>query len=187
MLFVAIIGVGVNAAGAWLLDRGSGESLAVKSAYLDVLGDTLGELGVMTAAVLVLTLGWRLADPVVAGAIAIVIIPRTWGLLRQAVNVLLEGTPSHLNLEEIGTVVQGVLGVVQVHDLHIWTLTSGKYAMSGHVEVETIADTDRILRDLHTLLHERFGIEHTTIQVESRPMLQITSKDREPKGSEPTR
>ena len=186
MLVVAVVGLGVNLAGMWLLREGSGESLNLKSAYLDLLGDALGSLGVVLVALLVITLGWRLADPLIAAAIAAFIIPRTWGLLRQAVNVLLEGTPAHVDLAELEGAMAHVAGVRQVHDLHVWTLTSGKYAMSGHVVIEDSAVGNRILNDLHTLLHERFGIDHTTIQIEAEPLVQITRRRGELQGEQDT-
>lgn len=180
MLVVAVAGLGVNLAGMWLLRAGAGESLNLKGAYLEVLSDALSSLGVIVAAVIVLTTGWRLADPIIGAAIGLFIIPRTWGLLRDAVNILLEGTPSHVNLVEVEGAMASVPGVRQVHDLHAWTLTSGKYAMSGHVLVEDLAAGNQILRDLHELLHERFGIEHTTIQLESEPLVQIAARGDEP-------
>lgn len=180
MLVVAVAGLGVNLAGMWLLRAGAGESLNLKAAYLEVLSDALGSLGVIVAAVTVLTTGWYLADPLIGAGIGLFIIPRTWGLLRQAVNILLEGTPPHVNLPEVESAMASVHGVRQVHDLHVWTLTSGKHAMSGHVVVEDLAAGNRILRDLHDLLHERFRIEHTTIQLESAPLIQIPTPSGEP-------
>ena len=176
MLVVAVAGLWVNLAGMWLLHGGSGESLNLRGAYLEVLSDALSSVGVILAALIMLTTGWRLADPVIGAGIGLGIIPRTWGLLRQAVNVLLEGTPPHVNVAEVESAMAGVSGVRHVHDLHVWTLTSGKHAMSGHVLVEDLAAGNRILRDLHELLHERFGIEHTTIQLESEPLLQIVER-----------
>jgi cobalt-zinc-cadmium efflux system protein len=173
MLGVAIVGLFVNIVGMWLLRAGAGESLSLKGAYLEVLSDALSSLGVIVAAAVVLTTGWHLADPMAGAGIGLFIIPRTWALLRQAVNVLLEGTPPHVNMAEVEEAMTGVPGVRHVHDLHVWTLTSGKHAMSGHVMVEDLAAANRILRDLHALLHERFGIEHTTIQLESQPLVQI--------------
>jgi cobalt-zinc-cadmium efflux system protein len=129
----------------------------------------------IVAALIVLTTGWRLADPLIGAGIGLFIIPRTWGLLRQAVNILLEGTPPHVNLGELQAAMASIPGAVQVHDLHVWTLTSGKYAMSGHVVVDDVAAADRILRDLHALLHDRFGVEHTTIQIEPRQLMQIAN------------
>lgn len=176
MLIIAVVGLFVNLAGMWLLRRGAGESLNLKGAYLEVLSDALGSLGVILAAILVLTTGWSLADPIIGAGIGLFILPRTWGLLRQGVNILLEGTPLHVNLAEVGRAMRGLPGIRQVHDLHVWTLTSGKYAMSAHVVVEDLTVGNQILRDLHELLHERFGIEHTTIQLESKPMIQIGSQ-----------
>src|SRR5258706_248003 len=113
--------------------------------------------------------GWTPADPLVSGAIALVIVPRTWRLLRQAVNVLLEGTPAHLDLGEIEVAILRVPGVRRVHDLHVWTLTSGREAMSAHVVVADVRESERLLEALHAVLHARFGIDHTTIQLETAP------------------
>lgn len=176
MLVVATAGLLVNLAGMWLLHKGSGESLNLKGAYLEVLSDALGSLGVIVAAVVVLATGWYLVDPLVGAGIGLFILPRTWGLLRQAVNILLEGTPPHVNLAEVEGAMAAVPGVRQVHDLHVWTLTSGKHAMSGHVVVEDLAAGNQILRDLHELIHDRYGIEHTTIQLESAPLVQLATK-----------
>ena len=179
MLIVAAVGLIVNAVGMWLLRSRSNESLNLKGAYLEVLSDALGSVGVIVAAVILLTTGWRLADPLIGAGIGLFIIPRTWGLLRQVVNILLEGTPPHVNLGQIERAMADVPGVTQVHDLHVWTLTSGKYAMSGHVVVDDVAASDRILRDLHAVLHDRFGVEHTTIQIEPRHLVQIAEHSRQ--------
>src|SRR5712664_1389143 len=162
MLAIAALGFGGNGACAWLLREAAGGSL-------DVLVDALSSLAVMAAAAVVLLTGWRLADPLASAAIALVIVPRTWALLRQAVNVLLEGTPAHLDLAEIEAAMRRVLGVRRVHDLHVWTLTSGREAMSAHVVVGDVGESDRLLRELHEVLHARFGIDHTTIQLETEP------------------
>ena len=175
MILVAAMGLAVNLVGIWLLRAGSRESLNVKGAYFEVLSDALGSVGVLLAGLIVVTTGWRLADPLIAAAIGLFILPRTWSLLRQATNILLEGTPTHVNLTEIESMMRTVHGVRQVHDLHVWTLTSGKYAMSGHAVVDDLAAGDRILRELHALLHERFEIDHTTIQLESEPLVQIAA------------
>ncbi|HET8579280.1 MAG TPA: cation diffusion facilitator family transporter, partial [Methylomirabilota bacterium] len=158
-----------------LLHRGAGESLNVRGAYLEVLGDAASSGAVIVAGALILLTGWSAADPLAGAAIGLLILPRTWGLLRQAVNVLLEGAPAHLDVSVIGLALCEVPGVRHIHDLHVWTLTSGREAMSAHVVVESGTSTDRILEDLHVLLHTRFGIDHTTIQVETEPapLLQI--------------
>src|SRR5215831_7177436 len=169
MLGIAAVGLAVNLACAGLLHGAAEASLNVRAAYLEVLGDALSSVGVVVAAALVVLTGWTLADPLVSGAIALVIVPRTWRFLRQAVNVLLEGTPAHLNLAEIEEAMTSVTGVRRVHDLHVWTLTSGREAMSAHVVVDDVRDSERLLETLHAVMHARFGIDHTTIQLETEP------------------
>jgi cobalt-zinc-cadmium efflux system protein len=169
MLAVGAAGLAVNLVCAWLLHDDAAASLNVRAAYLEVLGDALSSLGVVAAAATVIVTGWHLADPLVSGAIALVIVPRTWRLLRQAVNVLLEGTPAHLDLAEIEEAMRRVPGVRRVHDLHVWTLTSGREAMSAHAVVDDVRDSERLLETLHAVLHARFGIDHTTIQLETEP------------------
>jgi cobalt-zinc-cadmium efflux system protein len=177
MLAVASAGLLVNLAGLLLLRRGAAHSLNLKGAYFEVLGDALGSLGAILAAITIMATGRTWVDPAVGMGIALFIVPRTWRLLTQAVNVLLEGTPAHLYVAEVEAAMRGVRGVVQVHDLHIWTLTSGKYAMSGHAIVDNLAVGDQLLAELHAVLHARFGIDHTTIQLESRPLVQIAVRD----------
>ena len=169
MLVIALVGLAANLGCAWLLHADAAASLNVRGAYLHVLGDALSSVGVVVAAALVVATGWSIADPLASVAIALIIVPRTWGLLLQAVNVLLEGTPTHLDLGEIEAAIRRVPGVRRVHDLHVWTLTSGREAMSAHVVVEDVGASDRLLRELHEVLHARFGIDHTTIQLETEP------------------
>jgi cobalt-zinc-cadmium efflux system protein len=173
MLVIAFVGLLVNVGGLLLLGRGSAESLNIKGAYFEVLSDALGSVGAIAAAAMILATGWTWVDAAVGMGIGLFIVPRTWRLLSQAVNVLLEGTPAHLDLAEVEGAMRGVAGVVDVHDLHVWTLTSGKYAMSGHALVDNLGRGDQVLADLHVVLHTRFGIDHTTIQLESRPLVQI--------------
>jgi cobalt-zinc-cadmium efflux system protein len=169
MALVAALGLAVNLVCAWLLHRGARESLNVRAAYLEVLGDALSSVAVLAAAGVVIATGWTGADPLASALIVFFIVPRTWGLLRQAVNVLLEGTPAHLELGEIEAAMVRVAGVRRVHDLHVWTLTSGREAMSAHVVVDDIRESERLLEALHAVLHARFGIDHTTIQLETAP------------------
>jgi cobalt-zinc-cadmium efflux system protein len=178
VLAVAVIGLAVNLAGLRILHAGAGESLTVRSAYLEVLGDAISSGLVIVAGLVILLTGWVAVDLVAGALIALFILPRTWALLRQAVNVLLEGAPPHLDVTEIEDALRGAASVRRVHDLHVWTLTSGREAMSAHVVVEAGVATDKILEDLHVILHTRFGIDHTTIQIETEPspLLQITPR-----------
>jgi cobalt-zinc-cadmium efflux system protein len=178
ILAVAILGLAVNLVGLWLLHEGAGESLNVRSAYLEVLGDAVSSGIVIAAGTVILLTGWAVADLVAGALIALFILPRTWALLRQTVNVLLEGAPPHLDVVEIEEALRGAPGVRRVHDLHVWTLTSGRDAMSAHVVVEAGAPSDKILEDLHLILHTRFGVDHTTIQIETEPspLIQITPR-----------
>jgi len=169
MAAVAALGLAVNLLGAWLLQRGAHESLTVRAAYLEVLSDALSSLAALVAAAIMVVTGWTAADPLASAAIVFLILPRTWHLLRQAVNVLLEGTPPHLSLTEIEEAMTRVAGVRRVHDLHVWTLTSGREAMSAHVVVADVRESERLLESLHAVLHAKFGIDHTTIQLETAP------------------
>ena len=180
ILLVAALGLVVNLVGIGLLRSGAGESLNVRGAYLEVLGDAASSAAVIVAAAVIWATGWAIADPLASLAIALLILPRTWTLLRQAVNVLLEGAPPHLDVSEIESALCAAPGVQRVHDLHVWTLTSGREAMSAHVVVAPDAAKDRILEDLHVILHARFGIDHTTLQLETEPtqLLRITSSPR---------
>jgi cobalt-zinc-cadmium efflux system protein len=169
MLGVAALGLGVNLVAAWLLRPTASSSLNVRAAYLEVLSDAISSLGVLAAGLVVVTTGWYLVDPLMSAGIAIFIVPRTWRLLTQAVNVLLEGTPAHLSLEEVEAAIVQVPGVRRVHDLHVWALTSGHEAMSAHVVVTDLRDSERLLQALHAVVHTRFGIDHTTIQLDLEP------------------
>jgi cobalt-zinc-cadmium efflux system protein len=180
MLVIAILGLGVNLLGMGLLHHSAGENLNVRGAYLEVFSDALGSVGVIVAAVIILMTGFYLADPLISAAIGLFILPRTWVLMRQALHILMEGVPPHLNIREIEASMATMPGVRAVHDLHIWTLTSGKDAMSSHVVVDDLTVGDRMLRDLHKLLHERFGIEHTTLQLELEPLVQIVPQTGDP-------
>lgn len=166
MLGVAAIGLAVNVAGVFLLRAGAAESLNVKSAYFEVFSDMLTAIGVIVAAIVMLRTGWYYADPLISAGIGLFILPRTWLLLREAVGVLLEGTPSDVNLAAVRKRLGAVPGVKDVHDLHVWTLTSGVHAMSAHL----VVIDDRLHNDILTAAHETlahdFKIAHATVQIE---------------------
>ena len=171
MLIAALYGGIANCVGIFLLRAGSKESLAVRSAYLEVLSDALGSLGVVVAAIVLMTTGWEKADVLVSVAIALFMIPRTLILLREAFGVLMENAPTGLDLDEVRKHMSDVEGVVAVHDLHVWTITSGMPSLSAHVTVEPDPYEDgngeRILGTLKECLHDCFEIGHTTFQLES--------------------
>ena len=178
ILAVAALGLAVNLASLALLHADAGASLNVRGAYLEVLGDAVSSAVVIAAGAIILLTGWVWVDLVAGALIALFILPRTWALLRQAVNILLEGAPPHLDVRQIEEAMAAAPSVRRVHDLHVWTLTSGREAMSAHVVVEAGAPSDKILEELHVILHARFGIDHTTIQIETEPapLIQITPR-----------
>ncbi len=167
MLVIATIGLVINLISMKLLGEHSHGSLNVRGAYLEVLSDMLGSLGVIVASVIILMTGWQLADPLISAGIGLFILPRTWTLLNQTIHILLEGTPAGIDLESVQEGMKAVKGVKVVHDLHVWTITSGVDAMSGHVTVEDVNQGDRILAELQKMLKDKFGIQHTTIQLEA--------------------
>ena len=166
MLAVAVVGLVVNVLSAVLLHTASGESLNMKGAYFEVVSDMLGSIGVIVAAAIIHFTGWYYADPLFSVGIGLFIIPRTWKLLRETVGVLLEGTPQDVDLVALERDIAGVAGVRRVHDLHVWALTSGVYAMSGHVVLARGADGETVRRQVDNLLTNRYKIGHTTIQTE---------------------
>lgn len=166
MLVVAVLGLGINVAAAWVLSRGGGDSLNVSAALRHVLADMLGSVGVIAAAVVILLTGWDTVDPLISVVIALLVAGSAWTILRDSVDVLLEAAPRDLDTTEIGRAMAQAPDVVEVHDLHVWTITSGFPALSAHVLVTREADCHGRRRDLERMLHERFGLDHTTLQVE---------------------
>ena len=167
MLIVAVVGLIVNLISMRILAAGSNESLNLKGAYFEVLADMLGSIGVIVSALIVIFTGWPLADPITGAAIAIFIVPRCWSLLSQAVNILLEGTPTGVDMAALDKGLRSIAGVIDVHDLHVWTITSGVDAMSCHLVVGPDVDEQATLAAARQVLHESAGIDHTTIQVET--------------------
>jgi cobalt-zinc-cadmium efflux system protein len=167
MLIVAVVGLVVNLISMRLLAAGSEESLNLKGAYFEVLADMLGSLGVIASALIIMFTGWTLADPIIGAAIGLFIVPRTWALMKHAVNILLEGTPAGFELAKLDEALRALPGVIDTHDLHVWTITSGIDAMSGHLVIADGADHQALLVAARTVLHETFGIDHSTIQIET--------------------
>jgi len=166
MLAIAALGLVVNLAGMLLLRPGSSESLNVKGAYFEVLSDALSSLGVILAAALIWTTGWYYADPLISAGIGLFILPRTWRLLKEATSVLLEGTPTDVSLAAVRAAIESLPGVVGVHDLHAWSLTSGVNALSAHVVIVEGARLGETLTVVHREVTSTFSISHVTVQVE---------------------
>lgn len=168
MLAVAAIGLAVNFASMKLLASGSSESLNVQGAYFEVLSDMLGSLGVIAAAVIIMLTGWKVVDPLIGAGIGLFIIPRTWRLLSQAAHILLEGVPAEVDVQLLERALREIPGVLAVHDIHVWTITSGLDAMSGHLVIEDMATSKSILRNAKIAMKENFHLEHVTIQIEDQ-------------------
>jgi cobalt-zinc-cadmium efflux system protein len=166
MLIVAGLGLLVNLAGAVILYRSGGESLNVQGAMRHVFADALGSVGTMIAAAVIILTGWRYADPLISVAIGLLILGSSWKLLRDSTNILLEATPPNLNAAEVGQKMASDEGIIEVHDLHIWTITSGFPALSAHVLVGQQEDCHARRRELEDLLAHEYGISHTTLQVD---------------------
>ena len=167
MLAVALLGLAVNAISLFLLRHAQKASLNMRGAYLEVMGDFLGSAAVVAAAVIITLTGWVQADAVASIAIGLLILPRTWRLLREAVDVLLEATPKGIRLEEVRAHILQAEGVGDVHDLHAWTITSGMNVVSAHVTLEPGADPPSVLDELCRCLSGDFDIEHSTFQLET--------------------
>jgi cobalt-zinc-cadmium efflux system protein len=166
MLAVAVVGLVANAVSMWLLRGGQRHSLNMRGAYLEVWGDLLGSVAVLAAAAVIAVTGFQAADPIASALIAVLILPRTWRLLREAVDVLLEAAPKGVDLAEVRRHLLETPGVTDVHDLHAWTITSGLPVLSVHVVLERDADAGRVLDGLGACLVGHFDIEHSTFQLE---------------------
>lgn len=168
MLAIAAGGLAANLIGLSLLSRGGKEDINVRGAYLHVFSDLLGSVGAVLAGLVLVLTGWRAADPLFSLAICVILGVSSWGLLKDSIHILLEGAPSHLDLESIRSALLSIEGVQEVHDLHLWSLTSGTESMTGHLVVKPGEDTQRVLEAGSALLDERFGLHHVTLQIEKR-------------------
>jgi cobalt-zinc-cadmium efflux system protein len=166
MLVIAAVGLLANLITARLLFRTREENLNLRGAFLHVLGDTLGSLGAVTAGIMMAVWQWYLADPIVSIIVGGLILFSAWSLVRESVDVLLESTPRHLNASQILADLGSMKGVVSVHDLHVWSIASGTTAMSCHLVMESNEDAEHTLAQSSHLMRKKYGIEHTTIQIE---------------------
>lgn len=166
MLVVASIGLVINIVAMRLLSVGKDKSLNVKGAYLEVWADMLGSIGVIGGAVLIMLTGWQWVDPAVAIGIGLWALPRTWTLLKETTQILLEGVPRGIDLADLRAAIGVTPGVAGVHDLHVWSLTSDDHSLSAHVELIDGVDFEVLRNTVAVMLHDRFEIEHATIQME---------------------
>jgi cobalt-zinc-cadmium efflux system protein len=166
ILTIGATGLAVNLAAALVVSRARSGSLNVEAAFRHILADTLGSVGVIVAGLAVVLTGWVYADPLISIAIGLLVLASSWSILRDSVNILLEAAPPGIDARKVGAAMAAVDDVVEVHDLHVWTITSGFPALSAHVLVQPGADCHGKRRELQRLLAERFGVEHATLQVD---------------------
>jgi cobalt-zinc-cadmium efflux system protein len=169
MLIVAVLGLAVNLVSMRLLREGKDSSLNVKGAYLEVWADMLGSLGVIVAAIVIRFTSWAWVDTLVAVGIGLWVLPRTWVLLKESLNILLEGAPEGVDVDEVGRSMLATPGVTDIHDLHVWALTSGKSSLTAHVVHAGGIAPQALIDTLKTVLAERFKVFHTTFQLETTP------------------
>ena len=181
MLTVAVVGLGVNVAGAFMRHSHSDSNLNMRGAYLHVLGDLLGSVGAIAAGLIILFTGWMPADPIISVFIALLILAGAWRLVREAAEVLLEMAPRHIDMEKVEEDLATLPELHDIHDLHVWTLTSGFVALSGHGVIDDPAHHQVVLDEIRTRI-ERHGISHITFQLEPRRLHQITTSSKEEVG-----
>lgn len=167
MMAVAAVGLGVNLVSVFMLREASKESINLRGAYLEVLGDMLGSVAVIVGGLIIMVTGWRVADPLLSVGIALFILPRAWSLLTEAVEILMESTPRNVDLPALRRRLESLAGVGAVHDLHAWTITTGMTALSAHLVVENADGGLSVLEQANAVLSDEFGIAHTTLQVET--------------------
>lgn len=172
---IALLGLAANTGMILLLRKGSKQSLNVRGAFLHILSDTISSVGVVIGGVVIALTSYYVVDPIVGALIGMLILRSALLLARDSMNILLEGVPRHLNIAEIAQAIRDVKGVKEVHDLHVWTITSGLYALSGHVVVEDqgIRNASEIVKSVESRLKERFNIGHSTIQLEPEEVTEI--------------
>ncbi len=168
MLVVAAVGLAVNVFVARRLHAHRHASLNLRGAYLHVLSDLLGSVGALAAAIVILTTGWTVADALASLAIAALILRGAWALVGEAIDVLMEGVPPHVDMGALQAALEGIAGIAEVHDLHVWTLTTGRHALSAHAVVSGGSANDAVLDALTDICRAGFQIEHVTIQLEER-------------------
>jgi cobalt-zinc-cadmium efflux system protein len=181
VLIVGLASLAGNGVATLLLVGGDRENLNLEGVLRHTAADALGALGVVVAGLLVVTTGWDRADPIVSILIGVLILLSSWRLLREPFNVLMESAPEGIDVEDVGNAMCSVPGVREVHDLHVWTVTSGFPALAAHIRSEPNESPDEVRERIEAVLHDRFGLDHTTLQVVAEPLLQL--EDRRPRRS----
>ena len=176
VLALGLLGLAGNAFATWVLMRGDRTNVNLEGVLRHSAADALGSLGVVLAGLIVITTGWDQADPLISMGIAVLILIGSWRLLSEPVNVLMEAAPAGMDVQEIGSAMCSVPGVREVHDLHVWTVTSGFPALSAHIRSDPSESADEVRERIEVVLHERFGLEHTTLQVVPEPLLQLEDR-----------
>lgn len=167
MLIVAVMGLAVNIAAGFILHGSHHENLNIRGAFLHVMSDALGSIGAIVAALTMLLTGWKLADPLVSVFISLLILYTSWRLIKESAGILMQSVPTEIDLNIVQEAIERVHGVTQVHDLHVWCVTSGVFTLTAHAVVDGGKDFHDVLNEIERVLRERFRIEHTTIQLET--------------------
>ncbi len=166
VMAVAIVGIVVNAFSAWMTAEGKSGGMAIRAVFVHVMSDLIGSIGVLAAGAIVYFTGWTRADPMVSFLIGALVLYSSWGLVRDGVDVLMESVPAHIDLDQLREDLLAVQGAEEVHDLHVWCLSTREIALSAHCVVASAADQDRVLSEMSHLLQSKFNIHHMTVQLE---------------------
>ncbi len=168
MLIIAIIGLVANVIGAFVLMKHSKSSLNIRGAYLHILGDALSSVGVVIGGIIIIFTGWYLIDPILSILISLVIMYGAWSLVKESVNILLESVPAHINIDDVASEIAKIDGVQEAYHIHLWTITSGVYAMSAHVLIDDqlVSRSKELIEDIQSILSKKFNVFHSTIQLE---------------------
>jgi cobalt-zinc-cadmium efflux system protein len=169
MMWVAVGGLAINVAGLWILHGGKSDNLNVRGAWLHVLADALGSVGAIAAAIGITVFGWHWADPVASIVIGLLVVYSSWALLRETVGVLMQAAPRRIDVDALTATLESVEGVVEVHDLHVWSITSGRDVLSTHLLIEPDAPRQSVMSEVTRRLRDDFDLHHSTIQLDCDP------------------
>lgn len=166
MMIISVTGLIINIVVAYILSRSEKNNLNIRSAFAHVIGDLLGSIGAITAAILIMAFGWNIADPIASILVSILVLYSGWNIIKEAVNILMESKPGDIDVGEVKNILKNIDGVVDIHDLHIWMITSEFPSLTAHIRVKKNSDRDKILHEALTNITKATGIEHITLQLE---------------------